>query len=446
MATGETAYGEVNTYTLVHTGAGGDGKRWRCGPGGPAGTSFPSGEQGYTSGEYEVFENQTLRGGKALADARPWCVGFVFKHTDSFGIDPEFRLGTCYLVSRLVVGGTRVPNLDSYLKESTPCLQRIKDSFRRWDSAASGLITKEELVNVMTTVWPDATEKDLQKLMAFADKSADGKIRYAEFIDWLWGGSSEGLAPQTPAASSHATCHMPPSSPSGAWGELDAAIKEGRDRERLQCALEEAQAAAMQKFEEAKNVLADISALEAPLSRAEAAGDAAALKEELEVAEKAMVRPCRLAQAKRKLEMIEATLKPIHDRGDVHITGVQAAMEWASSELLRAQVNAKNRGEGIPDAEIFQRCRQALAFLRLKAVIGGADDVNAVCAAMRVCSAVGVPEQDLEEANVCVGVLRAVQSTDEQVEEACDRAALQDGDFNTATEWLLYVCQTAGGL
>lgn len=441
MTIEDTTLGEVNSYTLVHTGSGGDGKRWRCGPGGPTGSSFPNGEQGYGCGEYEVHENQTLRGAKALADAKPWCVGFVFKHTDSHGTDPEFRLGTCYLVSRLVVGGTRVSNLDSYLKESTPCLQRIKESFQRWDKTASGLIAKEELSNVMTSVWPDASEKDLGRLIQFADKSPDGKIRYAEFIEWLWGGCSEGLLSNSPKTAEIPVEASLPQAFQAGWQKLEGAVKQGRDPLLLQRALEEAQKAAEEKFKQARAALEEIAVLEAPIARAECSGNAALLREEIEAAKKAEVRSSRIEEAQKRLETIEATLKPIV-ASDETITSVQAAMEWASSELLRAQVKAKNAGAepGAEDATQFQKCRQALAFYRLKAVIGAADDPSVISRAMQVCQAVGVQESDLELANRCVATLKAVDSTDDQVEEACSAAALQDADYAVLQEWVTYVC------
>ncbi|CAJ1433932.1 unnamed protein product, partial [Effrenium voratum] len=92
-----------------------DAKRWARGPNGPSGSERPNGE-GYTSGEYALFTQQSLDSCKMLCNERYWCAGFGFKHTDSFGDEPDWQEGTCQLVSQLVETTSHVKNFDSYKK------------------------------------------------------------------------------------------------------------------------------------------------------------------------------------------------------------------------------------------------------------------------------------------------------------------------------------------
>ncbi|CAE7290518.1 unnamed protein product [Symbiodinium sp. CCMP2592] len=128
-----------------------DAKRWGRGPGGPSGSDRPNGE-GYTSGEYAVFMQQSLDGCRMLCNERYWCAGFGFKHTDSFGDYPDWQEGSCQLMSRLVETTSRVKNFDSYRKVGTwrsygpnsAC--RIGDK----DFSEDGVKTVQRLKNVAT--------------------------------------------------------------------------------------------------------------------------------------------------------------------------------------------------------------------------------------------------------------------------------------------------------
>lgn len=128
-----------------------DAKRWGRGPGGPSGSDRPNGE-GYTSGEYAVFMQQSLDGCRMLCSERYWCAGFGFKHTDSFGDYPDWQEGSCQLMSRLVETTSRVKNFDSYRKVGTwrsygpnsAC--RIGDK----DFSEDGVKTVQRLKNVAT--------------------------------------------------------------------------------------------------------------------------------------------------------------------------------------------------------------------------------------------------------------------------------------------------------
>jgi hypothetical protein len=46
-------------------------------------------------------------------------LGFVYKHTMGWSKEPDFRKGSCQLLSKLVVGGTSVTYADSYRKAPT---------------------------------------------------------------------------------------------------------------------------------------------------------------------------------------------------------------------------------------------------------------------------------------------------------------------------------------
>jgi len=64
----------------------------------------------------------------------------------------------------------------------------IKDIFKRWDANQDGFITKEELQRVMTLLGVNTAE--ISTIFEVADTNKDGKIDYAEFVDWLYSASA----------------------------------------------------------------------------------------------------------------------------------------------------------------------------------------------------------------------------------------------------------------
>eukprot|EP00931_Biecheleriopsis_adriatica_P049161 TRINITY_DN28425_c0_g1_i1.p1 TRINITY_DN28425_c0_g1~~TRINITY_DN28425_c0_g1_i1.p1 ORF type:complete len:1772 (+),score=388.07 TRINITY_DN28425_c0_g1_i1:296-5317(+) len=102
---------EIKKYSKSHTGGNGDALRWAWGPGGDT----PDGEDGYTEGEYELHPKSTLFHCEKLCDAKSWCKGFSYKHTDSRGSN-QLAKDTCQLMSKLIRKKTIVPDLDSYMK------------------------------------------------------------------------------------------------------------------------------------------------------------------------------------------------------------------------------------------------------------------------------------------------------------------------------------------
>ncbi|CAJ1414630.1 unnamed protein product [Effrenium voratum] len=125
---GSVAYGQnskcvavlpEHVYGSSHTGGGGDGKRWRRGPGGLKGTDVGNGETGYTTGPYELVSGSSREACEQSCGQRGWCAGFAYKHTAREGSRPDWQLGACQLVGRLISGTTKVKQVTSYSKVGT---------------------------------------------------------------------------------------------------------------------------------------------------------------------------------------------------------------------------------------------------------------------------------------------------------------------------------------
>merc|ERR1711981_1044659 len=57
----------------------------------------------------------------------------------------------------------------------------IKNAFLTFDADGSGFITREELVETLTTMGDPVDEETINGMIAEADLDGDGKINYAEF-------------------------------------------------------------------------------------------------------------------------------------------------------------------------------------------------------------------------------------------------------------------------
>merc|ERR1712167_201191 len=59
--------------------------------------------------------------------------------------------------------------------------EEIKNAFLTFDADGSGFITREELVETLTTMGDPVDEETINGMIAEADLDGDGKINYAEF-------------------------------------------------------------------------------------------------------------------------------------------------------------------------------------------------------------------------------------------------------------------------
>merc|ERR1711981_1301959 len=59
--------------------------------------------------------------------------------------------------------------------------EEIKNAFLTFDADGSGFITREELVETLTTMGDPVDEETIDGMIAEADLDGDGKINYAEF-------------------------------------------------------------------------------------------------------------------------------------------------------------------------------------------------------------------------------------------------------------------------
>lgn len=62
---------------------------------------------------------------------------------------------------------------------------RILDAFKAWDKDKNGVITKDELSVVLTSLGCSTKPEDLEVMLKEADLDSDGKINYEEMVQWL---------------------------------------------------------------------------------------------------------------------------------------------------------------------------------------------------------------------------------------------------------------------
>jgi len=71
-------------------------------------------------------------------------------------------------------------------------LDSIKAIFRKYDVNGDGTISKDELRSVLQTLQSGQfQDSELDEVFSIIDKNKDGKIQYAEFVDWLADDSQE---------------------------------------------------------------------------------------------------------------------------------------------------------------------------------------------------------------------------------------------------------------
>lgn len=64
----------------------------------------------------------------------------------------------------------------------------LKSTFRRFDLNVDGFISREELQRVLKVL--GTSDEDISMIFIAADRNADGKIDYTEFVDWLYSGGA----------------------------------------------------------------------------------------------------------------------------------------------------------------------------------------------------------------------------------------------------------------
>lgn len=83
--------------------------------------------------------------------------------------------------------------------DSTEVLENLRNAFSVFDIDKNGLITAEELMNVLKKLGDTCTITESQKMIAGADRDGDGMINFDEFKDMMMMGSkfdSMGLKKQ----------------------------------------------------------------------------------------------------------------------------------------------------------------------------------------------------------------------------------------------------------
>lgn len=69
--------------------------------------------------------------------------------------------------------------------DSSEVLENLKDAFSIFDIDKNGLITAEELLNVLKSLGENCTITDSRKMIAGADRDGDGMINFDEFKDMM---------------------------------------------------------------------------------------------------------------------------------------------------------------------------------------------------------------------------------------------------------------------
>ncbi|KAI7735000.1 hypothetical protein M8C21_019798 [Ambrosia artemisiifolia] len=73
--------------------------------------------------------------------------------------------------------------------DSSEVLENLKDAFSIFDIDKNGLITAEELLDVLKSLGEDCTITESRKMIAGADRDGDGMINFDEFKDMMKMGS-----------------------------------------------------------------------------------------------------------------------------------------------------------------------------------------------------------------------------------------------------------------
>jgi len=72
-------------------------------------------------------------------------------------------------------------------------VEEAKTIFAKYDVNGDGHIDEEELAALLMAISDTFTEGDIKRLLKEADKDADNRVSYDEFIEWLTGGTKKSL-------------------------------------------------------------------------------------------------------------------------------------------------------------------------------------------------------------------------------------------------------------
>ncbi|MFS8022093.1 putative EF-hand domain-containing protein [Helianthus anomalus] len=109
------------------------------------------------------------------------------------------------MIKEVDADGDGFINLEEFIElntkdiDSTEVLENLKDAFSIFDIDKNGLITAEELLDVLKSLGENCTITDSRKMIAGADRDGDGMINFDEFKDMMKMGShfdSKGLGKQ----------------------------------------------------------------------------------------------------------------------------------------------------------------------------------------------------------------------------------------------------------
>jgi len=96
--------------------------------------------------------------------------------------------GVCGL-EKTTKGGVVLPDQRAEKLELTPeekqWADQAKTIFKKYDSNNDGCISEAELTVLLKGLGDDLNKVEISRLLREADKNGDGKIQFAEFVDWL---------------------------------------------------------------------------------------------------------------------------------------------------------------------------------------------------------------------------------------------------------------------
>lgn len=82
----------------------------------------------------------------------------------------------------------------SYLDKSAPLEENwtscdaVKASFRIWDKNGDGMISKQELNEILEMVAPSVTKQEIRMLWRHMDADSNGKVDPEEFCNFIFAG------------------------------------------------------------------------------------------------------------------------------------------------------------------------------------------------------------------------------------------------------------------
>merc|ERR1719253_2028425 len=79
---------------------------------------------------------------------------------------------------------------DACLASERHDVATLKKVFRSFDADGNGLISRQELSELLLVLHPDSTQSQVDAIFTAADLDKDGFIEYDEFVTWICSDSS----------------------------------------------------------------------------------------------------------------------------------------------------------------------------------------------------------------------------------------------------------------